>query len=240
MTNRERIINTALCKDTDRAPFILYLGPWDETLKKWEIEEGFIPGTNIEEQLGYDSGFKVINDVNLGLCPEFSQEIIEEKENTIISRNGFGVIIESLKVGETISKCLEFPITDMKDWELLKSERLDIASPARFPDNWEEVCRKYNEGDFAIQLGDFPFGLFGTARELMGVENLLVAFYDQPELIKDIMDYLTDFWIAIYEKVCSSVRVDCIHIWEDMSGKQGSLISPRMIREFMLPNLTEI
>jgi uroporphyrinogen-III decarboxylase len=240
MTNRERIINTALCKDTDRAPFILYFGPWDETYKKWEIEGGFVPGTNIEEQLGYDNGFRVINDVNLGLCPAFSQEIIEEKKDTVISRNSFGVIIESLKTGETIPRCLEFPVKDMKDWELLKSERLNPASPARFPDNWEEVCRKYNEGDLVTQLGAYPYGLFGTARELMGVENLLVSFYDQPELIKDIMDYLTDFWITIYEMVCRGVRVDCIHIWEDMSGKQGSLISPCMIREFMLPNYKKI
>jgi uroporphyrinogen decarboxylase len=31
------------------------------------------------------------------------------------------------------------------------------------------------------------------------------------------------------------VQIDHIHIWEDMSGKQGSLISPRMVEEFMMP-----
>ena len=240
MTNRERIINTALCKDTDRAPFVLYLGPWDETVKRWEIEEGFVRGTNIEELLGYDRGFKALNEVNLGFCPPFTHEIVEEKEYTVISRNSFGALVESLKVGETIPKFTDFPVKNMQDWERLKSERLDISSPARFPDNWEEICRKYDEGDFAVQLGDFPYGLFGTARELMGVENLLISFYDQPELVKDIMDYLTDFWLALYEKVCRHVRVDCIHIWEDMSGKQGPLISPDMIRAFMLPNYIKI
>ena len=147
----------------------MYLGPWEETFKKWEIEEGFVRGTNIEELLGYDRGFKAINEVNLGFCPQFTYEIIEDKAVTVISRNSFG-----------------------------------------------------------------------TARELMGVENLLISFYDQPEMVKDIMDYLTDFWIALYEKVCRHVRVDCIHIWEDMSGKQGPLISPDMIRAFMLPNYIKI
>ncbi len=75
---------------------------------------------------------------------------------------------------------------------------------------------------------------------MMGVENLLVAFYDDPELIHDMMDYLTDFWIAIYEKVCKTVKVDAIHIWEDMSGKNGSLISPQMVRDFMIPNYKKI
>ena len=82
--------------------------------------------------------------------------------------------------------------------------------------------------------------MFGTLREMMGVEDLLVGFYDMPELIKEIMDYLTDFWFAIYEKVAKRVRIDMVHMWEDMSGKTGPLISPTMIREFMTPNYRKI
>ena len=74
----------------------------------------------------------------------------------------------------------------------------------------------------------------------MGVEELLVSFYLQPELIHDMMDYLTDFWIAIYRKIAEKVKIDCIHIWEDMSGQTGSLISPAFVREFMVPNYKKI
>jgi uroporphyrinogen decarboxylase len=91
-----------------------------------------------------------------------------------------------------------------------------------------------------IQLGWYPYGLFGTLRDMMGVEELLLNFYDDPVLIQDIMNYLTDFWLATYEKVCARVKVDAIHIWEDMSGKNGSLISPQMVREFMMPNYKKI
>ena len=68
------------------------------------------------------------------------------------------------------------------------------------------------------------------------MENLLIKFYDDPELIRDMMDYLTDFWIKIYAKACTVLKPDILHIWEDMSGKNGPLISPAMIREFMVPN----
>jgi len=71
---------------------------------------------------------------------------------------------------------------------------------------------------------------------MMGCEELLITFYDDPDLIHDMMDYLTDFWLTIYEKVCKDVEVHSIHMWEDMSGKTGSLISPQMVREFMAPN----
>lgn len=240
MTNRERIIRTALCQETDRAPFLLYLGAWDETLEKWEKEEGFSPETDLVQVLGYDPGIKAANEVALGLLPAFPVEVIEDKGDSVIVRNDFGVLQEQMKGHETIPRSISYPVSDMEDWQKLKAERLDPHTPERFPKNWKSICECYNNADVAIQIGDFPFGLFGTLRELMGVENLLVSFYDQPELIHDMMDYLTDFWLTIYEKMVADLKVDCIHIWEDMSGKHGPLISPDMIREFMLPNYKKI
>jgi uroporphyrinogen decarboxylase len=54
------------------------------------------------------------------------------------------------------------------------------------------------------------------------------------------MDHLTGMWIRIYEKVVEKVRIDHIHMWEDMSGRQGSLISPEMVKKFMIPNYKKI
>lgn len=240
MRNKERIINTVLGKEIDRVPFILYFGPWDETIEKWKEKENFDESTDIAEKLGYDSGFQVIQGVNLGFYPEFSTEVITETDTSSISMNMFGATLEYLKANETIPRQLDFPVKCAEDWEKLKRERLNPDDPERFPASWEEDCKYYNTTDKVVQLGDFPFGLFGTLRELMGVENLLLAFYDEPELIHDMMDTLTDFWLAIYEKVIKDVKVDCIHIWEDMSGKQGPLISPAMMREFMVPNYRKI
>ena len=38
-----------------------------------------------------------------------------------------------------------------------------------------------------VQLGSYPWGMFGTARDVLGVEYLLVAFYDEPDMVRDIM-----------------------------------------------------
>ena len=86
-----------------------------------------------------------------------------------------------------------------------------------------------------VKLGYFPYGLLGTLRDVMGVEELCCAFYEDPELVREMMETFTDLWLAIYEKVCNDVKVDVIHMWEDMSGKNGSLIFPAMVREFMMP-----
>jgi uroporphyrinogen decarboxylase len=222
----------------DRQPLAFYFGPWLETIERWE-KEGLPKGSRWDMDLGLDPGIRHV-EVNLGFCPAFKKEILEEKEDTWLIRNEFGILEETWKGGSTIPRIIESPVKDRESWEKLKAERLDPNSPARFPANWNELAKKYNESDNIMQLGWYPYGLFGTLRDMLGVEELLMTFYDDPELIHDMMDYLTDFWLTIYEKVCGAVWVNAIHMWEDMSGKNGSLISPQMVREFMMPNYKKI
>ncbi|NJD04172.1 MAG: hypothetical protein FIA99_16615 [Ruminiclostridium sp.] len=237
MKNRDRIIHTVLGKNIDRLPFFFYFGPWGETIERWR-KEGLSQDKEGFEEFGFDSGIEVVG-VHLGYSPDFGYTQIEDKGDTLIVRDQYGILKEIRKNGSSIPRFIEYPVKTAADWEELK-KRLDPESPQRFPDNWNILKEKYNREDKAIQLGSWPYGLFGTLRDMMGVEELLVSFYEQPELIRDMMDYLTDFWIAIYEKVCRDVKVDCIHMWEDMSGRNGSLISPGMVREFMMPNYKKI
>lgn len=238
MTNRERIINTALCKPVDRLPFFFYFGPWAETEAVWR-EQGMEAGRDWQTGFGFDPGIAIVN-VNLGYSPAFEFKELEDRGDTRIIIDQLGILQEVRKNASAIPRYIEYPVKSPEDWEKLKRERLNPHDPARFPANWGELVQQYREGEKALQLGAYPYGLFGTLRDMMGVEELLISFYDQPELIHEMMDYLTDFWLTIYEKVCRDVQVDVIHIWEDMSGKAGSLISPAMVREFMLPNYKKI
>ncbi|MCL2664944.1 MAG: hypothetical protein FWE82_04975 [Defluviitaleaceae bacterium] len=238
MTNKERLINTCLCKPTDRPPFIALFGPWGETVERWH-SEGLPKDKQWHEGLGFDPGIWGVN-INFLFCPTFDYKLIEDHLVTQIWQDGTGAIIETSKRGPTIPRIIKPLISSMDDWIRVKKERLDPNDPKRFPENWNELIKVYNETEAMVQLGTYPCGLFGTLRAIMGVEELLVGFYDEPELVQTIMDDLTDFWLAIYEKACRDIKVDSIHIWEDMSGKQGSLISPDMMRQFMMPNYKRI
>ena len=244
MTNKERYINCALGKPVDRLPFTIHFGPWRETMEAWreknpELENDcWLKGPG--EGFGYDEkNYGIAGHVNHLYYPGFKAEILEENERTIIRRDGLGQIVECMK-HSTIPKILRSPVETMEDWETIKREKLNPDDPERFPENWKELAENINKMDRPIQVGCYPCGLFGTLRDLMGVEGCLIAFYDDPDLVHDIMDSLTDFWLALYEKISKDVKIDIIHIWEDMSGKQGSLISPAMIREFMSPNYKRI
>ena len=77
-------------------------------------------------------------------------------------------------------------------------------------------------------LGYYPdVGVFGRVRWLLGDEDGLAAFYTMPDLAHDIMEHVTSLYLTVFEKVAQEVRVDVVHIWEDMCGRQGPLISPR-------------
>jgi hypothetical protein len=49
------------------------------------------------------------------------------------------------------------------------------------------------------------------------------------------MEHMTDIYLTVFAQVVAAVQVDVIHIWEDMCGRQGPLISPRHWEEFMGP-----
>ena len=70
---------------------------------------------------------------------------------------------------------------------------------------------------------------------MMGAEASLIACAQQPELVDSINQHLCGLWLALWERVFEETRVDMICFWEDMAGKQGSLISPQMFRRFLTP-----
>jgi len=240
MTNRERVRNCATNKPIDRSPFSFYFGPWEETIERWRIENGkdanaWLEGFGFDKPVNMASGF-----VNHYYYPAFENKVLMRNGDKIICQNFLGQTVECMDSKSGIPKILKNQVSCREDWEKLKKERLNPDDKGRFPQNWDEIVKNLNDNDAPVQLGAYPCGLYGTLRDLMGVEESLCAFYYEPDLVKDIMDYLTDFWISIYSQICEDVKIDIIHIWEDMSGKQGSLISPELIKKFMLPNYRKI
>jgi uroporphyrinogen decarboxylase len=136
---------------------------------------------------------------------------------------------------------MAWPIKDRQTWLEIKHERLRLDTiTQRFPPHWPELVREYRNRDYPLALGGYPLGFFGLPAHLMGYMNLFYAYYDQPDLIKDMLQHLTTLWIAIWEEVLSQVDVDMVHIFEDVSAAKGSMVSPAVFREFMAPYYRQI
>ncbi|MDD4773217.1 MAG: uroporphyrinogen decarboxylase family protein [Eubacteriales bacterium] len=239
MNNRERVINCILGREIDRAPFISYFGPWGETVEAWRAEGVEHPESAwVSGRFGLDGGFADISGYfNLLYNPGFVFEVLEDKGERYVCRDGLGIVSEAIKGRSGIPKIISNPVTGWDDWLRLREERLSNPE-GRVNRAFEQVAAGLS--DRVVQMGTYPYGFFGTLRDMIGLEPLCIMFYEQPDLIHDIMDTLCELWIAVYKKAAEYIKIDAIHMWEDMSGKSGSLISPAMIEAFMLPRYRRI
>jgi len=206
--------------------------PWETTLARWRKESG-ISDLDVGGYFGYDQGFATVP-AEYGPFPHFTSAIIAEDDEYITNSEYRGLTLRARKDGGSMPEFLDYPVKTPDDWKRYKAERLQFRINERLS-GLGEFAASVARIDAPVQVGDYPWGVFGTPRDLLGAEEFLISFYTQPELIKDIMQSYTDLWLHLYNAISSEVRIDHIHIWEDMSGRKGSLISMQMVEEFMMP-----
>ena len=239
MKSRERLLNIAMGRPVDRVPFFDWLGAWPETFERWKTEG------MCENPFGvFDAGYINLSDgqgFRQGLFPYFDYELIGETENTFISRNIFGATQQSMKNGNTIPHFIDWPVKSRSDWNNLCETRFHW-SEERMPKvkDLKLFADKINNGEQLPYMGAHPYGIFGTVRELVGVENFMVMLYDESDLIYDMMESMTTLWLKLFERIVPYFDILGLHMWEDMSGTFGSLISPDMFRQFMMPQYKRI
>jgi len=215
---------------------------WDSALSRWK-KEGLPGDIHLRQHFGFDRMDFV--PVNLGPLPCFEKEVVEEVDEyrIVIDENGVKrrEFIPKSSAEEaaprSMSQWLEFPVKDRKSWGKFK-KRLNSLSPARYPDNWNELKKMWKDRDYplGINVGSF----YGWIRNWVGMENLSYMFYDDPNLIHEMMGYLEYFFLETIKKAVEEVELDFAHFWEDMAYKSSSLISPRMFRHFMLPHYKRV
>ena len=189
---------------------------------------------DVSDYFNFDRGWD-LTFFNCWLEPKFEQKIIREDKNykEWIDENGLHKF--EYKNGTAMPSFLGWPVTNHKDWEQIKQERFQPNFYNRFRRDFKELEKEYKNRDYFLGILGEPAGFYGSIRMLIGEENLLYMFYDNPKLIKDILNYLTDLWIDLGSELLSNFEIDAVFFWEDMCGKNGPAISPTMFREFITP-----
>ena len=218
------------------------MGMWAETLVRWK-KEGMPADEHLNDIFGFE--YKENIPLKLGLLPVFEGETVEETKDYRVRVGSDGVkrkeFIPETDAEEvtalSMSQWLEFPVKDKKSWQKFR-KRLNPDSPARYPLNWEGLKKMWKERDYPLFLPGPSF--YGWVRNWVGMENLALMFYDNPSLIHEMMDYLAYFYIEVVRKAVQEVEIDCVRCWEDMAYKTASLVSPKIFRDFMLPNYKKV
>jgi uroporphyrinogen-III decarboxylase len=244
MTNKERFIKTLSFENVDRIP-IMDFGYWRETIEVWHsqgLPDCITTDSQVEEFCGLDKGFELcmLNGVRRSIekaaifriYPKFAKVIVEESEDSITCYNEEGVLIKESKSSGSMPQILKNPVENISDFENLLP-RLDANNLGRKRENYNEIIR---EAKNTMQpVGLWVDGFYAWPRELMGVENLSIAFIEKPELIHAINKQHLDFVKKYIELFFSEIDLDYICCFEDMAFKSGMFLSPKMFKQFMAP-----
>lgn len=83
-------------------------------------------------------------------------------------------------------------------------------------------------------------GFFGSLRNMLGLEGLCQAFYDDPALVERMMEERAESVIRVTEEVMKHTRIDVFWYWEDMAYNHASLVDPKMYRRFALKHYRRV
>jgi len=210
------------------------------TLERWK-EEGLDTSIPLSETFGFDPQGRI--DLNgLGWCeagfaPIFEEKVLEDRGDYELVQDFAGRKVLCFKGRRRgfMPEYVDHPVKDMKTWEEDCLWRMDPDTPSRqtaMDQYIPDAIEKAKQGMF---VGQRLVGGYMYLRSLIGPEDLLYKFYDDPELIHACMQQWLKLADAITARHQQHLPIDEVFIGEDICYNHGPLISPDMIREFLMP-----
>ncbi|MFA5866210.1 MAG: uroporphyrinogen decarboxylase family protein [Phycisphaerae bacterium] len=248
MNERQRYLTTLQFGQPDRIPLDPG-GGRKSTRERWYSEGLPLEVQNITqyayEQAGGRQSLGVGGEgfmVDQRMIPQFEEKVIERLERSQIVQDWKGNICE---IGneftiEYLRSAIDFvtrrwvkcPVENRADWEAMK-KRYNPDDPARLSRNPAELGKKLSYRTWPVTWS-FS-GPFWQLREWLGFENLCTMFHDDSSLVKDMIAFWENHVERLIKNALRYMTPDIVYISEDMAYKCFSMISPAMVREFLLP-----
>ena len=213
---------------------VLALEPFEQTaLARWHTE-GLPEGADPVEFLGMSRLVHV--PLQWGPIPAFEQRIVSEDSQYVDAVSDMGAIVRRRKDNPSMFYGhIDHPVATRQDWEAYKGH-FQSTSPGRLPAAWlESVVPRLEASADPVGICFFPF-FFRLGFYAMGMERFLTAFYEDPELMHEVFSHWSRFALEMLEPVLGAVQLDYALFAEDLAGKNGPLVSPRLYEEFWFPH----
>jgi hypothetical protein len=124
-----------------------------------------------------------------------------------------------------------FHVRDRKSWEFYR-ERTEPRGMIT-SENVDVAIANFNSKDRPVAIG---YGsTYGHLRGLMGPAVVSFILYDDPELIREIMQTQIDDFEKYTIPLIERIRPDILATGEDCCYNHGMLLSPKHFREFCAP-----
>jgi uroporphyrinogen decarboxylase len=116
----------------------------------------------------------------------------------------------------------------------------DWPDPSWFdPEPLLAACEEYRD---KVRVGGFWSAVFGNAYRMFGFGNFLMNLAMKPELIKVLINRITDFYLELNERLFSALKgqFDIYFIGNDFGSQNGLLFSEEMWLEFFYPSYRKL
>ncbi len=227
---RQMYVDLMTFGDAPRPMFSELFGPLVGLDREWE-QQG---ASRAEiEMVGFDWDYVPYIDCG-GQCGPFGTpppQILEETAEHCLLRDHLGRRAMLIKSAATLPLPLDFPVRTRDDWLRLKP--YFEFSEARIDAEAVERAGRAQQAGVLVRA-EIPGG-WDMARELLGEELACLAYYEQPELMQEILDTLRETSLQVLERITDRLVIDQLFVHEDMAGKSGPLIGPGHVRQFLGP-----
>ncbi|NLP36037.1 MAG: uroporphyrinogen decarboxylase [Firmicutes bacterium] len=78
-------------------------------------------------------------------------------------------------------------------------------------------------------------GIFEQLHYLMGMDDTLINFHEEPEAMHELIDYIVDYKIACAHSCLKRIKPEAIFQHDDWGSQINSFLSPAMFEEFLVP-----
>lgn len=167
---------------------------------------------------------------SLGNCPKGGS-----------GRNGWGVMIRFPEnvPGPFPDTSEEFKvIKDVTRWrDYVKAPEIHFNN-----EEWAPFAAMAEDADRNEQFVA-PFvgpGIFEKLHYLMGMEEAMMAFYEEPEAMHELIDFLVDYEISAAAEIIKHLHPDALFHHDDWGSQRSSFLSPDMFGEFIAPAYKKI
>ena len=232
MTGKERISRILKRQPVDRIGVFEHF--WGDTLKVWQDQGHIATDENLQSHFGLDMNtcwsFNYIADL------DWTNEVVEETEETITERDGNGALLRRHKLHEATPEHVGFHVTDRTAWEadIRPKIKADLDARRLKRDEYKKIRQQAADQDLFFCASGV--NVFEAIHPVCGHENMLMGMALDPEWVLDMAMTYADLIINMHEELFAlEGEPDGVWFYEDMGFKGRPFMSPDMYRELIMP-----
>ena len=129
-------------------------------------------------------------------------------------------------------------LKDITKWKgIVKAPSLDY--PQNAWDRFKPAVEAIDRNELYATAIVAP-GVFEQLHYLMGMDDSLMNFLAEPEAMKELIDYITQYELDYAKLLCDNFHPDALLHHDDWGSHRSSFMSPQMFEEFIVPAYKKI